>query len=223
MWERASKRKGHLAPASSTVKRAARTCAWVLVLWMFVQGMFGGCTAVIHPPEEPGERTDVYLVDYGMHAGLVLPAGAAGKWIEYQYGDWNYFALANDSWYNAFPALLWPTQGALGRRTVSPPDFAPSIEAHLSGEMVLTIPVSGTRVRRLRRRLNRLYQQSATSEISNERYDLTFVRIDDPYSACNHCNDVMVEWLTELNCTVHGSATTSSWMLSEPPDADAGE
>ena len=82
------------------------------------------CVTSIRPPAEPKDPVSVALIDYGYHASLALPT-ADGGCVEYAYGEWEWFALNNDAWYRVFPALCWPTRGALGRRALRfPPDVA---------------------------------------------------------------------------------------------------
>ena len=38
--------------------------------------------------------------------------------VVYAYGDWSWYALGKDEWYNAFATLLFPTRGTLCRRTI---------------------------------------------------------------------------------------------------------
>ncbi len=195
--------------------RIRRTVIAGLVGLLVVQGLLGGCTAVIHPPSSPSSPTTVYVVDYGMHAGLVLPTGEKRRWVEYQYGDWNYFALANNAWYNSFPALLWPTQGALGRRYVTPPPHVDSLVNHFSGKHVISLRVSDERAGQLRQTLEKMFGRNQDTKIENDIYGLTFVKVDLSYSLCFQCNDMLVHWLRELDCRVHGTAMFSSWVLSK--------
>ena len=66
-------------------------------------------------PADPVAPVTVYITDYGYHRRLVLPT-SQGKFLQYAYGDWDYFALNRQNWNNAVAALLIPTQGTLGRR-----------------------------------------------------------------------------------------------------------
>jgi len=54
--------------------------------------------------------------------GLVLPTGdpaPAPGWVEYGFGEWEWYALGNDAWYRVFPAMrsAYPSEwlGALTR------------------------------------------------------------------------------------------------------------
>ncbi|MGF1517385.1 MAG: hypothetical protein ACFCVB_06225, partial [Nodosilinea sp.] len=71
-------------------------------------------TAII-PPRQLEESLVVYVVDHGFHSRLVLPDGQ-GRFVQYTYGDWQYFALQHQTAITAVEALLWPTPGTLGRR-----------------------------------------------------------------------------------------------------------
>src|SRR5687768_7285716 len=95
---------------------------WAMVF--AVLGSAAGCATTIRPPADPKDPVSVALIDYGYHASLALPAGP-GTSVEYAYGEWEWFARNNDAWYRVFPALCWPTRGALGRRALAfPPEVA---------------------------------------------------------------------------------------------------
>src|SRR5262245_26160467 len=77
------------------------------------------CTSVVFPPEAPVDPTTVWVLSEGIHLGLVLPTGdpaPAAGFVEYGFGEWEWFAKGNNAWYRVFPVLLWPTAGTLCRR-----------------------------------------------------------------------------------------------------------
>ena len=51
---------------------------------------------IIIPPRQLEESLVVYVVDHGFHSRLVLPDGQ-GRFVQYTYGDWQYFALQHQT------------------------------------------------------------------------------------------------------------------------------
>lgn len=85
-------------------------------------------------PARPAFPVTVYLVDYGRTAGLVLPAGS-DRMIAYVYGNWRYYALRRQGPVAAVAAILWPTQGALGRKEIAGPPGKDTVRAGLDAEI----------------------------------------------------------------------------------------
>jgi hypothetical protein len=166
-----------------------------------------GCGATIRPPENPADPVDVALIDYGRHASLALPAGEKAA-VEYAYGEWEWFALNQDAWYRAFPALCWPTQGALGRRALP---FPPRVPA----EEILIFRVGRAQADALLARLNARYASRTETPVHNPLVGLSFVPDDADYCATTNCNTVLADWLRELGCEVSGSACLASFSLAE--------
>ena len=77
------------------------------------------CTSTVTPPPPPADPTTIFLLSEALHTGVVLPPDPPddpGGYVEFGFGDWSWYALGNEQWYNAFATVLWPTQGTLGRR-----------------------------------------------------------------------------------------------------------
>ena len=87
------------------------------VLLLLVLG--SGCATKVVPPSNPVNPVMVYITDYGRHSSLVLPA-TNGGYVEWAFGDWNWFALGKTSWNYALLAVIWSPQSTLGRRVVPP-------------------------------------------------------------------------------------------------------
>ena len=147
----------------------------------------------------------VAVIDYGYHASLALPA-ADGTLVEYAYGEWEWFALNNDAWYRVFPALCWPTQGALGRRALRfPPDVA--------SEETLVFQVGRAEAAALLDRLNRRYASRTEEPVHNPAVGLTFVPDDASYCCAANCNTTLADWLRELGCEVSRPTCAASFVI----------
>lgn len=165
-----------------------------------------GCVTTIRPPSNPADPVDVALIDYGHHASLALPSG--DRAVEYAYGEWEWFALNNDAWYRVFPALFWPTQGALGRRSLPFPPRGPA-------EEILLFRVGRAEADALLARLNARFASRPETPVPNPLVGLTFVPDDVDYCATSNCNSVLAAWLRELGCEVSRPSCFASFRLAE--------
>ena len=175
---------------------------------VFALGCATGCVTTIRPPERPADPVRVALIDYGYPASLALP-GPDGTSVEYAYGEWEWFALNNDAWYRVFPALCWPTQGALGRRALA---FPPEVAA----EEILIFTVGRAEAAALLDRLNRRYAARTEAPVYNPVVGLTFVPDDASYCCFANCNTTLADWLRELGCEVSRPTCAASFRLREP-------
>jgi hypothetical protein len=174
-----------------------------------------GCANVILPPPDPPDPVPVVLVDYGYHSSLLLPHPDGGSW-EYAYGEWNWFARNRDAWYNAFPALCWPTTGALGRRRLDVPARRDAVRGVLRAEDVLEFRVARSRAEALARSLDDRWEQARATSVHNPENGLTFVHDPQPYWCLLNCNHVMVRWLRDLGCGVWGAGCFSVFRVEGP-------
>ena len=159
-----------------------------------------GCHSTITRPDVPDDPVTVFFLVDGQHHGLILPDGE-GQFTEYGYGEWWWFANNMDSWYRAFPTVLWPTQGALGRRPIAVADER-ALRDRFHWMDITAFDAERPRVEALRDRLAARYESRRDEEIFNSRYRFWFVPDDDSYWAWWNCTDAMAAWLEELGCEV---------------------
>jgi hypothetical protein len=172
----------------------------VLVSLGIVQGLLG-CTSTVRPPDSPlADPVTVCLVHDERHRGLVVP-WPDGGFVEYGYGEWRWYAELDDAWYRAFPAVLWPTRGALGRRPSDAPDLD-ALRLRWSWLQLLPVTVERHRVDALRTRLEAAFAERAAELYHNAAYGFDFVPSEDGFWCLFNCNDAVAEWLEELGCTV---------------------
>lgn len=163
-----------------------------------------GCATTVRPPADPTDPVVVVLVDYGHHSTLILPE-PGGSWVEYAYGEWDYFALNKTDLCTGMITLCCPNQGALGRRTLATSDVL--------AEERLPLKVSRDRSEALRRRLEERFQGRIDTKVYNPAHQLTFVKDDDTYICWHNCNHAVAAWLEELGCEVSGWACFSDFRV----------
>ena len=167
----------------------------VLGIWCLT-----GCVSIVTPPSNPEVPVTVYLVSDASHTGLVFPSPKGG-YVEYAYGEWDWYALKNDQWYSIFDTLLWPTQGTLGRRIVPADDGRALGELYASAGLEVIV-VSSEKVADLLKELDRQYAKGLKDGPSADAYSLTFVKHDDGFWYLYNCKDATAEWLRRLDCSV---------------------
>ncbi|MEO0478066.1 MAG: hypothetical protein AAF196_01165 [Planctomycetota bacterium] len=173
---------------------------------LLLVGWWVGCTSDVRFPTDPKDPVSVYLVKNGLHRGLLLPEGdraGVGGYVEYGYGEWEWYGCGNNSWYRVFPAVLWPTAGGLGRRRFSTRD-AGALRRRLAGAELQKLIVARDRAVALRRELERRWDdgRSQLDEPPSRSFGLLFVPVDDGYWMFNNCCDEVARWLEALDCPV---------------------
>lgn len=171
-----------------------------------------GCANHVGVPEDPESPAQAYLVNHGRHASLVLPA-PNGQWTRYTHGEWRWYALDQRGPLRAVQAILWPTQAAIGRATLSePPPPTASVVPGIPEGYVQATPftVSGQRVQALRQRLDGYFVDPPKRRYQ-PRYGLEFVPFPGGYWFLQQSNEVTADWLRALGLTVRGPTLFSRW------------
>ncbi len=172
-----------------------------------------GCANTIVPPANPVNPVTVFLIDYGRHTSLLLPDSADSTYIEYAYGDWDWFALDKSKWHDAFSTLLWPTQGALGRWEWEIEPSVDEIRRRIPCEDAYAIVVGSSEAAGQRDRLNAAYESQLDTLHHQARYQLDFVHHDENYHSLHNCNHVVTNWLEQMGCEVRGSAIFANFRV----------
>lgn len=177
--------------------RRWRLVAGLVVVALLVCLATNSCVSVITPPDGPADPCLAYLLHDAQHVAVVLP-GAAGGFVEYGFGDWDWFAALHDSWYHVFDTVLWSTQGCLCRRTLSGARVA-RLEQR---GMVRKIVVDRIDAADLLGDLDQRFDAHRSTLIHNQVYGLDFVETERGYWFLYNCNDAVAEWMERLGCDV---------------------
>lgn len=164
-----------------------------------------GCTVTVTPPLDPEDPVTVFVLSEAMHTGVVLPpdpgsSGHPGEYVEFGFGEFGWWALTEDSWYNGFSTVLWPTEGALGRRTFGARD-ADSLRLRARWAGLQPIMVSRKKAAALRRQLQQEFDGARKRVVVRNEVGFKFVP-SESYSLLNNCADVAARWLHALDCDV---------------------
>lgn len=155
------------------------------------------CVSTITPPKEVQDPVEVFLIREARHVGLVLP-DFQGGFLEYAYGDWEWYALEENRWYDVFDTALWPTQGCLGVRRLPASDSGPVYPfAYLD-----PVTVERAAAERLLEDLTVSFEERRETWVFSPKYRFDFVHSDSNFWFGHNCSDAVAAWLEELECDV---------------------
>ncbi len=179
-------------------------------------GLTGCTTTLIVPPAVTTESATVFVVDHGRTTSLVVPS-KDGTFIRYAYGDWQWYALGNQTVYRGIAAVLWPTQSGLGRGQLDGPGTVDSLRAQISSLVdAHAVTVEKARVLAFEQSMEVLYDSRRDTEVQNRTYGLSFVHHPRPYTWFWNSNHAVASWLRELGCETRGLSFGASWRVAMP-------
>lgn len=198
--------------------RARHIPALVLLLCFAVLQV--ACTGyTIRPPESVADPVGIYIVDYGDTSRLWLPEDRGG-YTEWGYGDWRWYANDKKNLLYGVVVLTWPTSATLGRheRDTGPWGADGVLLADLAGyaQLVHEIDVERPKMEALRTELNERYESQRSTEIFNERRQMSFVKDDSSYWMGHQSTTVMAGWTRKLGCKASGYSLRSNYRLKPP-------
>ena len=174
----------------------------------------GGCSCFIEPPAALSQPVHVFLADHGLHGSLLLRDGE--ELVEFAYGEEQWFARNEKQWWRVFPALLWPTTGALGTRRVPASSDPAEIAARIGALEVLALEVEAADQQALLAELRGAFALPADQLIPNREAGLDFVIHPDDYWLGNSCNSALADWLTQLQCEVFNAVLWADFTVEAP-------
>jgi len=193
-----------------------RTVALLMALGVLLLASPLACAATIVPPPSPRDPVPVFVLPIAWTSSLVVPADD-GRLVRVVYGDWRYYALAEDTVLNGLRALLSPTQGALGRAVLPGPADADHVGRLVQHDAVHEVRVEREAAARLVRELNAAYEQQRETEVENAPYGMFFVQQDPDYTYFYNSNHAIADWLRRLGCEVRGPTFGSRWRVAAQP------
>ncbi len=188
--------KSKSAPAAKRSRRW-RLTAGLLFVALAVCVASNSCTSTITPPPKPAVPSSAYLLKSARHVGVVLP-DTAGGFVEYGFGDWDWYASLHDSWFHVFDTVLWPTRGCLSRRALSNRRVEYLEECGRAWEIMVEHDDAAD----LLGDLDRSFDEQRSTLVHNELLGFEFVEAERAYWFPYNCNDAVTEWLERLGCDV---------------------
>ena len=175
------------------------------------------CTTGVRAPTNASQIVPVFLISEAKTSSLALPQPGGG-FARYAYGDWNWYALRNQSAFDGIAALFWPTPGALGRVVMDTAATADAMRRALGGDVdVYLLEVDRSASDRLLARLEDAHERGRRVGPVVESYGLIFVPDPQKYTYFNNSNHRTAAWLRELGCEVRGPSFYSRWRVEPSP------
>jgi hypothetical protein len=173
-----------------------------------------GCSTTVKCTN-PSEKAEVALLDHGHHTSLLFHRPDEES-LRFSYGDWDYYAMSENTLLNGLKALLWPTKAAIGRKNFRLSNFDKSqikLKVPVPIEDIIFIGVEKPKLNRLIKKLNRVHKKNLEASHYNPLFDLIFTEHPKSYSLVNNSNQMVAEWLEELGCRTDIWVLFSSWEL----------
>ena len=157
-----------------------------------------GCvTTTIIPPAPTKDDVPVFITDYSRHSSIILPA-PQGHYVEYAFGDFNWFALSQTRAPDALRALFFSAGSTLGRRQLELSDDVAAVTSDTEAEKVIRIEAPRAKVDALRQKLDADYFARYDTITYNPASSMWFVRSREPYNVLHNCNHLTARWLRGL-------------------------
>jgi hypothetical protein len=171
------------------------------------------CTTVVRAPANESQIVRVFLISEAKTSSLALPQRGGG-FVRYAYGDWNWYALRNQSALDGLAALFWPTPGALGRKVIDAAATPDAMRRAIGSDVeVYLLEVDRSAADRLLARLEDAHERGRRAGPVVESYGFIFVPDPQKYTYFNNSNHRTAAWLRELGCDVRGPSFYSRWRV----------
>lgn len=182
-----------------------------------------GCVTTIQPPAAVHHPTRVWVIDYGLHSSLLLPAAEANPaggespvtHTEYAFGDWDWYAQAKTGPLHAVRSLLLSDRSTLARveHRWSPDVGRHTMAVMLEAEHVQPLTVEASRVEAVRRQLESQVEHNRVDGII--RGQTRFVPVPERYWLGHTCNAWTADRLRDLGCRVRGPTLRSEFRVRD--------
>jgi len=175
-----------------------------------------GCINRIVPPRDVAQPVTIYLLDLGKSSSLVLPT-REGHMVRYAYGNWNWYALGHNGFFDAISALFFVNSATLARRELPGPLDEKHVRQQVGVDIQYIYPLQVDRrnVDCLRTCLDEVFQRHKSTMIFNRDDNFYFVRLGRTYSGWHNSNVVMSQWLEVLGAKVNGWPVYSAWRIEK--------
>lgn len=171
----------------------------------------GGCAWTVRPPAEVADPAPVYITEYGRHTRVALPANG-GTFLEYGFGEWNFYALERNDGISGLRAISGMGSGALSRRSLPDPGGA----GFPGGGKTGLILVERSKAEDLRTRLDARWERNQEHMRVREWDAVPVSRDPERYYLFNNSNHASARWLRELGCEVRGTPVFSNFTVLQP-------
>ena len=186
----------------------------LLLLLALPVGLLSACQHSIRPPASVSRPARVYVIDYGQHASLALPAGER-RLVEWSWGDWHYFARRETGLGSGVRALFASRRSTLSRRELAAPRDDAELARRVGAQEVLGFDVEAARAQALLARLEARWGANKAGAISHADGRI-FVPDAARYGLTNNSVHELGRWLRALGVEVRGGGVTARFRQLPP-------
>lgn len=155
-------------------------------------------------PDVSGPTETLYLMQYSTWGHHSLAFHKDGQLIEFTYGDWALFALDQRDLWTSVSHMVWPTQGALGRKAVPWQPGQPACPLFVDCQQVVPFEAPLQQAKALFEALETSFNEHQSQQVFHEEDAVYFVPYDVAYGVWNNCNHELAKWLEQLGGKVRG-------------------
>jgi hypothetical protein len=178
---------------------------------------WSSCAWRVIPPVKVTEPVPVFVTEYGRHTRLALPSDSTA-FVEYGFGEWNFYGLEKQGWLSALRAISGLGQGALSRRELPFSRNEADFLQAAGGARSARLWVERSSADDLRQVLEARWRANAGTAVIRQA-DQIFVSHDPaPYHLLGNSNHEVANWLERLGCRVHGNPITSNFEITKKSD-----
>ena len=191
-----------------------------LFLWgpALVLLSLAGCAWRVIPPAQVADPVPVFVTEYGRHTRLALPNDSTA-FVEYGFGEWNFYGLEKQGWLSALRAISGFGQGALSRRELPFAQDEVDFLQTAQGARSARLWVERSSANDLRKELEARWRANAGAVVVRQADQIPVSRDPAHYHLLGNSNHAVANWLKRLGCSVRGYPITSGFEITKRSDA----
>jgi hypothetical protein len=174
-----------------------------------------GCAWTVRPPVAVSDPVPVWVSQYGRHARVAVPSPDETKFIEYGFGEWNFYGREQRGFFSSLRAITGLGAGAFSRRELSPAPDGTLGPAQTGGLRSESLWVERAQADALRAKLDARWEGNQHTVRTRGHDGIVVSRDPARYNLFNNSNHASARWLEELGCEVRGLPVQANFRLSD--------
>ena len=134
---------------------------------------------------------------------------------EFAWGDFDWFALGEQSIWSGFRALLFSNGSGYGIREYRNQFTIPELKAANGARSIYSIEVENDKLEKLHQELLSRYKTKTARLVYYPNDSMVFAFSKEHYWFGYNCNHKTCDWLKSLGCEVHGIAMFGGIKMAE--------
>jgi hypothetical protein len=194
-------------------------CRFRYVLLLFAALLSVGCVATVRAPAHVDEPVRIFLVENKAHGSIAVPT-ESGTLVQWDFGDWYWYALNVKDWWQAPGILFVPTKGTLARREIpyKPAATTEEVGVWLKAGRIWPLVVERPLAMAVHQALEERFAEGIDTKFYDKEIDTWFVEDRYSYHVFRTCNHELEYWLEDMDCRVEGRYWVWDFEVGEPWD-----